>query len=273
MPSMEKTRVMPKVRELTDLAPLSGQRGDQLALFLDVDGTLIEFADAPELVTVRQEVPLLLARLREQTQGAVAFISGRPLIDLDWLFPDLRLPAAGQHGAELRGGCTPANVSADTPAEASWQRVRDAARLAQEAHPRLFFEDKGRSIAIHFRRAPELAPVARWLALYLAGAGQELVVQKGHYVEEIKPKNADKGAAIRGFLGGPPFAGRRPIFIGDDVTDEGGFRLVNEVGGVSIKVGGGVTEAHWRLKDPAAVIHWLEKLVIHLDQAATPKGA
>lgn len=273
MPNMEKTRAMPKVRELTDVAPLSGTRGDQLALFLDVDGTLIEFADAPELVTVRQEVPLLLARLHEQTLGAVAFISGRPLIDLDWLFPDLRLPAAGQHGAELRGG-DHANVSADAPTEASWQRVRDAARLAQKAHPRLIFEDKGRSIAIHFRRAPDLAPVARWLALYLAGAGgDQLVVQKGHYVEEIKPKSADKGAAIRGFLGGLPFAGRLPIFIGDDVTDESGFRLVNEVGGVSIKVGGGVTEAHWRLKDPAAVIRWLEKLVVHLDQAAIPKGA
>jgi trehalose 6-phosphate phosphatase len=266
---MEKTRVMPKVRELTDLHPLSGRRGNQIALFLDVDGTLIEFAESPELVTVRQEVPGLLARLREQTQGAVAFVSGRPLIDLDWLFPDLRLPAAGQHGAELRGG-----GAALAPPDASWQLVRDAARVAQAAHPRLLFEDKGRSIAIHFRRAPELAPVARWLALYLAGAGgQELTVQKGHYVEEIKPKRADKGAAIQGFLGGPPFAGRLPIFIGDDVTDEGGFRLVNEVGGVSIKVGGGLTEAHWRLKDPTAVIGWLEKLVLHLDRQQSTEGA
>lgn len=259
---MKAVAAAPNTVELTDSVgpgPLARRGAGELAFFLDVDGTLLEFAEAPDRVRVGPAVPRLLAELKRVTGGAVAFVSGRPLPDLDRLFPGLDLPAAGQHGAEIRGA-PPA--APDPVADDAWQNLRAAARLAQHRHPRLLFEDKGRSIAIHYRRAPALAPIARWLALHLAGrSGGRFVVQRGHYVEELRAAGVDKGEAIRHLLGTPPFAGRTPVFVGDDLTDEDAFRLVNRLGGISVKVGAGPTVAPWRLRDPAAVIAWLFRVL------------
>lgn len=254
-------------RALSDTQPIAGLRPAQLAFFLDVDGTLLEFASAPEAVRVTPAIPALLRDLTQLTGGAVALISGRPLDDLERLFPDLGLPAAGQHGAERRDT---SGVRQTTPLEeASWRFLRAEAQQAQRAHPRLLIEDKGRSIAIHYRRFPALAALAHWLALSLAGLSRgEFVVQRGHYVEEIKSAAADKGSAIARFMEEAPFVGRRPVFLGDDVTDEDGFRVVNRQGGVSIKVGAGVTAARWRLRDPAAVCNWLAKAIAQLRESS-----
>lgn len=256
----------PPARDLSDVQPIAGRRAGQLAFFLDVDGTLVDFASAPDGVRVTPAIPLLLGNLARVTGGAVALISGRQLAELDRLFPGLGLPAAGQHGAERRDASGTHQTTA--LAEEPWRILRTAAQRAQRAHPRLLIEDKGRSIAIHYRRVPALAAIARWLALYLAGQSRgEFVVQRGHYVEEIKSATIDKGAAIDRFMGEPPFVGRLPVFLGDDVTDEDGFRVVNRRGGVSIKVGAGATVARWRLRDPAAVGDWLAKVLVLLEGA------
>lgn len=258
--------------DLVGSGPLAGRRADDLAFFIDVDGTLLDFAETPGGVTVSPGLSELLARLFAVTSGAVAFISGRPLGDLDRLFPDLGLPAAGQHGAEFRRAAGEVPATPDAP-PAGWAALSLAAAKAQAAHPRLLFEFKGRSIAIHFRRHPALAPVARWLALRLAGQTRgRYVAKKGHYVEEVRLADTDKGRAIERFLAQPPFAGRLPVFVGDDVTDEDGFRWLASHGGITVKVGGGMTAARWRLRDPAAVRGWLADVVASLESTSSPPG-
>lgn len=256
--------------ELIDVGPLAGRRAETLAFFLDVDGTLLEFAETPAGVCVGPDLPALLRRLVAATGGAVAFISGRPLADLDRLFPGLALPAAGQHGAEFRGRT---GDPVATASETGWSELSGAAARAQAAHPRLMFEFKGRSIAIHFRRHPAMAPVARWLALRLAGQTRgRYVAKKGHYVEEVRLADTDKGRAIERFLALPPFAGRVPVFVGDDATDEDGFRWLARHGGITVKVGGGVTAARWRLRDPAAVRGWLAEVVASFESIPSRQG-
>lgn len=255
---------IPEARGVAGFEPFGGHPIERLAFFLDIDGTLISFAETPNAVTVDGALRSLLERLAQALGGGVALVTGRALADVERLFPGLALPVAGQHGAEFRGlsAALPEVLSGDV-----LHQLRSGAEAARRAHPRLLFEDKGRSVAIHYRRAPALAPIARWLALRLAGAGRgQLVVQRGHYVEEVKSSSANKGDAIRRLLEEPAFRGRMPVFIGDDVTDEDGFRVVNETGGVSIKVGSGPTVAHWRLRSPAAVLDWLSQVADALEQ-------
>jgi trehalose 6-phosphate phosphatase len=125
-------------------------------------------------------------------------------------------------------------------------------------HPGLLLEDKGLTLALHYRRAPQLAAYAhRLMARLAAGAGAGLEVQRGKRVAEIKPAGVDKGTAIEEYLREAPFRGRRPVFIGDDLNDEHGFAEVNRLDGISIKVGGGRSIARYRLRDVAAVMRWL----------------
>lgn len=254
-------------RRLQGLGPLADRGPNTLAFFLDVDGTLLDFAPTPSAVRVPPATADLLDRLFAASGGAVALISGRPIADLDRLFGHHELPAAGQHGAEQRdprGEHTLAPL-ADGPRtllHAEAQRVR-------AAHPQLLVEEKDLSLAFHYRRCPALAGLARRLALALAARAPGIfVVQHGHFVEEVRASATDKGAAVRRFMLDAPFAGRLPVFLGDDVTDEDGFRAINALGGVSIKVGAGATCAHWRLRDPAAVADWLRAVLEQRD--ATP---
>ena len=248
---------------LVGLGPLAGRPAGELAFFFDLDGTLLDFAETPGAVKVGAELPALLSRLVAATSGAVAFITGRPLADLEHLFPGLVLPAAGQHGAELRTAAGSAVLVAEP---AGWAELSAAAAQAQTAHPGLLFEFKGRSLAIHYRRQPALATVARRLARRLAGRTQgRYVARRGHLVEEVRRADTDKGRAIARLLALPPFVGRLPVFVGDDVTDEDGFRWLERQGGVTIKVGAGATAARWRLADPAAVRAWLAQVVAALE--------
>lgn len=227
------------------------------AYFLDVDGTLIDIADTPEAVHVDAALLKLIARLRQASGGAVALVSGRALAFLDGRLGALGLPLAGQHGLERRDAAGRLHVHAAPPgAKAAIKRAL-APVLAR--HPKLLLEEKGLTLALHYRQAPQLASYAhRLMARLAAEAGAGLEVQRGRRVAEIKPSGKDKGAAVAAFLTEPPFKGRRPVFIGDDRNDEHGFAEVNRLDGISIKVGRGASCARYRLPDVAAVRRWLQ---------------
>jgi trehalose 6-phosphate phosphatase len=226
------------------------------AFFLDIDGTLLEIAETPEAVRTDAADYRLLERLHRAAGGAVALISGRTLAMIDQLFAPLKLPAAGQHGYERRdGGGRRRRHRFDAA------RLRPMATLLRDyarEHSGLVLEDKGASVALHYRLAPQLRDAAHERALAAAALlPGEVEVQAGKMVWEIKPVGAHKGMAIDEYMAEAPFRGRLPVFLGDDVTDEDGFHVVNRLGGHSIKVGAGESAARWRLPDPAAARAWL----------------
>jgi trehalose 6-phosphate phosphatase len=223
---------------------------------LDFDGTLVDIALRPSAVKVAPELPALMAELHTAAGGALALISGRPLADIDRLVGLKYLPVAGQHGSERRDARGQVHVHpVDVEALAE---LRTRAQSWCVTHPGLALEDKGLSIALHYRTAPELGAVAERLVRDAIGdANANFHIQTGKMVFEIKPAGPDKGRAIEEFLAESPFVGRLPVFIGDDVTDEHGFDAVNARGGVSIKVGDGASAARWRLQSVADVHRWL----------------
>ncbi len=226
------------------------------AYFLDVDGTLIDIADTPDAVHVDDALLALIARLQRASGGAVALVSGRALSFLDHRLGALHLPVAGQHGLERRDASGRVWMHAAPPAARSAIKAALAPVLAR--HPGLLLEDKGLTLALHYRLAPQLASYAhRLMARLAAAANAGLEVQRGRRVAEIKPAGMDKGAAVAAYLAEPPFARRRPVFIGDDLNDEHGFAEVNRLDGISIKVGKGASCARYRLADVAAVRRWL----------------
>lgn len=226
------------------------------AFFLDLDGTLFDIRTSPDAVRREAAEVKLVARLLEATGGAVALVSGRALGTIDALFAPLELPAAGQHGAERRdaqGRLTCVELPSK-PFDAAARMLRGFAAR----HQGLLFEHKGLSFALHYRLAPQLADEARTAAEQAASLlGPVMELQSGKMVFELKPAGYDKGRAIEAFMREAPFAGRVPLFLGDDLTDEHGFRIVNDMGGESVKVGEGESEARFRLEAPAAVRAWL----------------
>ena len=228
------------------------------ALFLDVDGTLLDIAERPDEVDTHAVDCELVEGLQRAAGGALALISGRSLAQLDEMFAPLTLPAAGQHGFERRdvkGKRHRHRFPVETLAPSKEKLREFAAR-----HSGLVFEDKGASLALHYRLAPHLAGAARQVLVEAAAAlGGRVEVQAGKMVWELKPAGADKGVAIEEFMREAPFAGRTPVFLGDDVTDENGFRVVNRLEGHSIKVGAGDTAARWRLANPSAARAWLRQ--------------
>jgi len=226
------------------------------AFFLDIDGTLIEHAERPDAVRPDATVVQLLAGLRAASGGAVALISGRAIAAVDSLFTPLRLPVAGLHGIERRDAL--GKVHSHSFAEAPLRRVAERLSAVVAQHAGLVFEDKGLALALHYRQAPQLKDfVQETAATVAAELGEEFEVLHGKMVIEIKPGGRNKGAAIEEFLGEAPFRGRIPAFVGDDVTDEFGFAVVNRLGGHSVKVGAGASVARWRLADAVAVRDWL----------------
>jgi trehalose 6-phosphate phosphatase len=224
------------------------------AFFLDLDGTLFEIRSTPQAVRRDAEEVELVSRLHEAAQGAVALISGRPIAGIDALFKPLTLCAAGQHGAERRNASGVVHKIALPPLD---EAVKAIAAFAAR-HEGLLFENKGLSLALHYRLAPQLAEAAHAVVRQAAAAlGEAVEVQRGKMVAELRPAGCDKGVAIEQFMREPPFAGRLPLFIGDDLTDEHGFEVVNELGGQSVKVGEGRSAARWRLDTPAEVRAWL----------------
>lgn len=238
---------------------LPGARPDW-AYFLDVDGTLVDLAEAPGAIRVDDSLLALVAALHRACGGAVALVSGRTVDDLDARLRGLAIPLAGQHGLERRTAGGRRRIHGGAPPAARELRRHLESLLAR--HPGLLLEDKGLTLAVHYRQAPQLASyVHRLMREAATRFGEGLCLQSGKRVVEIKPRGADKGRAIEAFMGEPPFRGRFPVFIGDDRTDEHGFAMVNRLGGLSIKVGPGRTLARQRLPHVAAVRAWLAAAV------------
>ena len=241
------------------------QFADNWALFLDVDGTLLDIAQNPDGVTVSRELHCMLEVAHRLNGHAVALISGRKLSDLDRLFGPMHYPAAGQHGLERRDslGCV-------TRATDRLDRISRAARaLDEQARVRegILVEHKGLSLALHYRGAPELREWAEFtMRELLSRLGPEFQLIAGKMVYELKPGGRDKGTAIADFMLESPFAGRVPVFIGDDLTDEDGFTVVNLAGGHSIKVGHGDSLARWHLCDAHSVRRWLTAYTEFLEE-------
>jgi trehalose 6-phosphate phosphatase len=228
------------------------------ALFLDVDGTLLEIAETPQGVHVPTNLKQLLDEVRWRLDGALALVSGRSLANLDQLFSPLRFIASGVHGCERRtedGHVLRPEVDAGTIA-----RVRQQLSEFVRGHEGLLLEDKHYAVAVHFRRAPEMRDeVYRIMNDVLVQLGPTFALQAGKSVLELRPGAWTKGSSITAFMQEAPFIGRTPVFIGDDVTDEDAFEVVNEMAGVSIRVGNpAATLARHRLGGVSEVLRWLQ---------------
>lgn len=232
--------------------------GKNSAFFFDFDGTLVEIASRPELVHVEPQVRDLLRTLRERFGGAVAVVTGRPLDVVDDFLAPLVLPTAGEHGSIRRdsGGQVHANENGAEVVEAAERMLKPFV----ESHEGLMLERKTVSVALHYRLQPGLAEACRVAAQNVVANSPDLVLLPGKMVFELKPKGVDKGVAVRAFLEEAPFKGRSPVFVGDDVTDEHAFAVVNAVGGTTIKINGGETQAKYRT-DRKGLFYWLSGLV------------
>lgn len=239
---------------LTQEEPVPEQGAD-LAYFLDVDGTLLSIAASPELAVPNQAVCDLLSHLSKASEGALALVSGRPLRELDRMFAPHRFPTAAQHGAELRfpdGHVT--WWEAHLPA---LHAVGTKLRKLAASDARIRTEDKGLAISLHYRSAPQLGKRLAPAMLEILAPYPTLRLQPGKCVLEVCAADSGKGRAVQEFMHHAPFAGLKPVYIGDDLTDESGFSAVNNLNGITIKVGSEATVAQYRLPDPMAVRSWL----------------
>lgn len=227
------------------------------ALFFDIDGTLLEIAPTPDAVIVGERVLAVLEALHQASDGAVALVSGRALDRIDQLFAPLRLPASGLHGLEMRLGSGEVRRP-PTPTE-GFEHMRKALGDFAAAHSGLLLEDKGQSLALHYRLVPELESRARAQVedvIERWGEGYSLLA--GKMVLEVKPADTDKGQVIKAFMATKPFAGRCPVYVGDDVTDEDAFAVVNQMGGETIHVGpASATQARHKVADVPTLLDWL----------------
>ena len=242
-------------RQFGGIAPPVRAEGAAWALFLDFDGTLIDIAMTPDTVVVPPRLRAILSACADAFDGAVAVVSGRPISTLDALLDPLKLPATGLHGLELRMPDGTVEEAVHHASELAGLRARFRALAREDA--RLVVEDKGSSLALHYRRAPEREQELRRLVTLAAAPHNAHHVMHGKMVLEVRPAHAHKGTAIARFLESSPFTGRTPVFAGDDITDEDGFAVVNRHGGISVKVGAGETRAAYRVPDVAALHGWL----------------
>ena len=231
------------------------------ALFLDFDGTLVDFAPRPDAVRPAPGLVSVLGGAAEALGGALAVVTGRPVAEIDHWLASSVAAVAGIHGAERRSadGRVASSAGAAPPPSAEVARVR--ARLAgvADANPGVVFEDKGCAFVLHFRAAPERRRACVDAVEALESPAFEVLA--GASVAELRRRGVHKGTAVAAFMDEPPFAGRTPVFVGDDVTDEDGFRTVNEMGGVSVLAGPvRPTGARHRLSDVASVVAWLRAL-------------
>lgn len=233
--------------------------GDDWCLFLDVDGTLLELADTPDGVEVDRHLLPLLERLRTTAAGAVALVSGRTIADVDALLGTTHFAVAGLHGSQRRDVDGQTYWAAESTPQLS--RLRDdLARLVAGNH-RVLLEDKGAGLAVHYAKAPEMRDELRATVMRLAAPlAPDFVTVEGRAVIEVRPAGHTKGSAVTAFMRQAPFLNRRPVFIGDDATDEDGFAAVNSYDGLAIAVGPRTHSQYW-LPGPADVRCWLERLV------------
>lgn len=229
--------------------------GSNWALFLDIDGTLLDIAETPDQVWVPPKLRGDLDVISRELKGAVALISGRPVSDIDRLFDPLRLPASGQHGGEWRP--EPPRPTEVLAAQQVPDSLRAVANGLLRLHPGIVVEQKSHAIAVHYRHAPEYgAELGRRLAEAMAGI-EGLQLLSGRSVWEVKDSSQSKGTAVQRFMMQPGFAGRVPVFVGDDTTDLDGFLAVEAMGGIALPVGRLVRPGKPGFTDPDAVRSWL----------------
>lgn len=224
-------------------------------LFLDFDGTLVEFAHHPEAVVVSARLQALVRRLSERLLGRFAIISGRPADRIKSLFGDASFAIGGSHGLELSW---PDGRTESGPPPAHLAEAAIAMDQLAQQNPGMLVERKPYSVALHFRVAPHLAETSRELAFALAQrTGLQMLA--GNMVVELKAPTADKGSAVRAFMADGVMAGTRPVFIGDDITDEAGFAAVRDLGGAGILVGPPrTTSASYALGSVVETLDWLD---------------
>jgi trehalose 6-phosphate phosphatase len=229
------------------------------AILLDIDGTILDIAPSPRQVWVPADLRRTLTRLIDLTGGALALVSGRTINDIDLIFSPLQLAAIGVHGAEMR-------VSGDADVQVrvaplSRTLKRKLATVA-ELGPGILVEDKGYSLALHYRLVPEKGPaVFEAIAKICADFPEERVeILPGKSIVDIKPAAINKGNAVHELMQRPPFAGRRPIFIGDDTTDLPAFGIVPKFGGQAYAVGGIAADVDGHFDTPEGVRAWLARV-------------
>jgi trehalose 6-phosphate phosphatase len=229
------------------------------AILLDIDGSILDIAPSPRQVSVPRELRRTLVRLGELTDGAVALVSGRTINDIDLIFAPLRLAAIGVHGAEMRiSGDAEVQMRARPLSNALKRKLAGAAGMT----PGVLVEDKGYSLALHYRQTPEKGPeLLEAVAQICVNAPAEPVeILQGKLVVDIKPAGINKGIAVSDLMRQAPFAGRLPIFIGDDTTDLPVFSTIPKFGGQAYSVGGIVAKVDGHFDRPATVRSWLARI-------------
>lgn len=249
---------------MADALTVPPQLTGNFAFFFDVDGTLAEIKPRPDQVSIPGGVLTTLTQLADINHGALALISGRSMKELDKLSHPFHFPVAGVHGAERRD--INENTHLVTLPPDLVKTLQQELEQQVSLMPGTALEEKGMAFALHYRQAPEFEARVLELARTCVREHPLLALQPGKCVVEIKPEGVNKGAAISAFMQERPFAGRTPVFIGDDLTDEGGFEVVNRLQGVTIKVGKGETQARYRLDSVGDVHLWLGKMASQREQ-------
>lgn len=203
------------------------------ALFLDIDGTLIDLAATPQSVHVPLGLPEVLRQTQARLDGALAIISGRKIADIDRLLGP-GLPCAAEHGAVLRG--TDGVLQHPVKRPAAYERWLQVLHAEITEMPGVLIEEKDFSLVVHYRQAPQFEPALSQLVDHLIGGSDDAVLLLAHCAFEMKPRGGNKGDALGWFMQSPPFAGRLPVFIGDDITDEPAIQKAIEMGGVGLHV-------------------------------------
>ncbi len=239
---------------------------NECALLLDIDGTLLDIAPTPRDVMVPDGLVATLDGLLARTSGALALVSGRSLEDIDWMFAPVRFPSVGGHGAEMRLSTDNEAVATHAPPLNPDLKRRFAA--IADMHPGILLEDKGYSLALHFRLVPQ-AENAIYDAVSEIRAdlpNAPIEVLSGKFVCEVKHSGFTKATGVRELMMHEPFRGRRPVFLGDDVTDETVFAIMPDFNGLSFSVGRKARGVAGEFSGPAAVRNWLFDLLRATDR-------
>ncbi len=234
---------------------------DQHALLLDFDGTLVDIAPHPNAVQPAFSMPQTLLHLQQLLGGALAIVTGRSIADIDHFLAPIELPVAGEHGAHRRSSDGQLYRVDTTFSMAQHAFMLRAATLLADQYEALWLEPKASGFALHYRSAPALAD-ACWDSLSpLMERIPDWALVRGKYGLEMRPSATHKGIAVASFMQEAAFAGRKPVFVGDDAADEDGFVAAQQAGGYGIKVGAGASAAQYRWDNPAAVDAWLQRIV------------
>lgn len=247
--------------------PLPAAPRREMALFLDIDGTLLDIAPVPEAVKVPKDLCKTLASLFESLGGALAVVSGRSISHIDQLFKPLVLPASGEHGFELRR--IPGEPVERLQPPAALHLIRPTVVELTKRLLGVLPEFKEGTIALHYRQVPAMeGPLLRSIEKLIEPYQDDFVIQPGKMVFEIKPRGIDKGRAIAQLMMAPPFESRWPVFVGDDATDAYGFEAVRQLGGYAIGVGPSHAPADSHIESPSEVRAWLSALAASITSAA-----